>query len=224
MKAIDQLLLASHMRQQVKQGGALQTAKDVANFGSYFIPGVGTARMGYDAFNDFRGGNYLGGAANLLGAGLSLIPGAGGFLGKGVSAIGRLGAKGLARVGAPTLGKAMGAAGGMAGRGLTGMGNMVDRGVARVGQGMTRAVGAVPRVGGMASGAMRGVGNMAVTRPGMTGLVGAGGVIGLHGAQANVNAAKEMQQQQQSGMRGMMNMMRSRPIMNNPLYARPGGY
>lgn len=224
MKAIDQLLLASHMRQQVKQGGALQTAKDVANFGSYFIPGVGTARMGYDAFNDFRGGNYLGGAANLLGAGLSLIPGAGGFLGKGVSALGRLGAKGLARVGAPTLGKAMGAAGGMAGRGLTSMGNMVDSGVSKaMGKSVSTAM-RIPKIGPQVAGGLSGVNRFVTSRPGLTGLVGAGGVIGLHGAQANVNAAKQMQQQQQSGMQGMMNMMRSRPIMNNPLYARPGGY
>jgi len=53
------------------------------NAGATFIPGVGTALMGRDAIKDFGSGNYLSGALNTVGAGLSVIPLVGGLLGKG---------------------------------------------------------------------------------------------------------------------------------------------
>lgn len=222
MKAIEKLMLAAYVRQQVKQAGALGAAKNVADFGSYFIPGVGTARMGYDAIKDFRQGNWLGGAANVLGAGLSLIPGAGGFAGKAVSSLGRLGAKGLARVGAPTLGKAVGAAGGAAGKGLTAAGNMMDRGVSALGRRATGAVSQVPRVGGITAKTMSGVGNFATKRPMTTGIVGAGGMMGLGSAGAGAMEARQAQKDQAAGFGGMLQSMRRSPVMTNPMFAGGG--
>lgn len=222
MNAYDKLMLAAYVRQQTKQAGALKTLGSIADTGSYFIPGVGTARMGYDAFKDFRSGNYLGGAANLLGAGLSLIPGAGGFAGKGVSALGRIGAKALTRVGAPTLSKAVAAGGGLAGRGLSALGTAVDRGVSRAGTGMTRAVGQMPRIGGITSKTMSGVGNFAKTRPGTTAVLGTGGVMGLGAAGAGQMEAKAQQQAQGAGMGQMLQNMRRSPVMTNPMFAGGG--
>lgn len=60
--------------------GAWNAAKFVGDQGSYFIPGVGSARMGYDAIKDFGQGKYWRGIGNTLGAGVSLIPGVGGGL------------------------------------------------------------------------------------------------------------------------------------------------
>lgn len=72
-----------------KQAGMWDMAKGVADIGSYFIPGVGTARMGYDAFKDFKGmfgkglnwkqrlGKGLSGLMNTGFAALSVIPGLG---------------------------------------------------------------------------------------------------------------------------------------------------
>jgi hypothetical protein len=55
---------------------------------SKFIPGAYAAMGGYDAYNRFRKGDYLGGAISGLGAGASLLfPGAGGFIGLGADAL-----------------------------------------------------------------------------------------------------------------------------------------
>lgn len=224
MNTTETLLLASYFDQQTKQAGLGDAALGAANFGSYFIPGVGTARMGYDAYKDFAGGNYLGGAANLLGAGLSLIPGAGGFLGKGVSALGRIGAKGLARVGAPALSRAVGAGGSMAGKGLSAWGGMMDKVGPALGRGAQSVARSMPTIGGnrLASGIGR-AGQTIMARPGTTAAVGAGGVIGGTMAGEAGVAARQAQAQQANQMGGMMQQLRRRPVMTNPIWAKPGG-
>lgn len=224
MNANEKILLASYIRANhlTKEAGAWNAAKNVADFGSYFIPGVGTARMGYDAFKDFRKGNWLAGAGNLVGAGLSLIPGAGGFAGKGVSMLGRLGAKGLSRVGAPALGNVVGKGLGTAGKGLTSFGNRIDAGVASAGKRLTGAVGQIPRVGGVGAKTMTGVGNFVNKNPVTTALTGGGGVIGLNMAQDGVNESKAVMAQTQQGMNNMLANMRRSPFVSNPMFAGGG--
>ncbi len=72
-----------------------------------FLPGVGTANMGIKSYDDFRNGRYWSGAANALGAGLSVLPGVGGGLAKLVGGGAKLlgmGAKGIGLAkAAPTL-------------------------------------------------------------------------------------------------------------------------
>lgn len=63
---------------------------DILKLGASFLPIVGTGIMGYDAIQNAKQGNWGAAALNALGAGLGLIPGVGGILGKGVSKLGAL--------------------------------------------------------------------------------------------------------------------------------------
>lgn len=94
------------------------TAKMLANEGSYMLPGVGAARYGYDAAKAFGKGQWLKGIGNTLGAGVNLMGGgliggavkSVGMLGKGLMGAGRLGGKALGatgRIAAPTVAKIM---------------------------------------------------------------------------------------------------------------------
>ena len=72
-----------------KRGGFKDVALGAADIGTYFIPGVGTVRMGYDALKSFGGGakslfkgdfrkglgQLASGAGSALFAGMSLVPG-----------------------------------------------------------------------------------------------------------------------------------------------------
>jgi hypothetical protein len=121
--------------------GPLGTALDI---GTYFIPGVGTVRMGADALNDFKNMfgadktwkqrllSGLSGVANTAFAGLSLVPGLG-LVGGGL----RAGAKGTGMLGklirhTPFLGKSRGArkAIGRAGDAMLGAGQRLAGGMA----------------------------------------------------------------------------------------------
>lgn len=222
MQAIEQVKLASYLSHQAKQASVWGAAKGIADVGSYVIPGVGTARMGYDAFNDFRQGNLLGGAANLVGAGLSLIPGVG-IAGRGVSWLGRLAGKGLSRIGAPTLGAAARIGGRQLGRGL----NMVNTQMNKVAPGVGKAVvglaNKMPSIGGPRFGKnLMAMGNYMKANPTKTMLAGGVGAFALGRAGENVQQARQLEQQNRTGMSSLMNSLRSRPMIYNPMYA-PGG-
>lgn len=109
-------LLEKHSQAMEKQAGLGSAALGAADIGSYFIPGVGTARMGYDALKDFGGmfgkglnwkqrvGKGMSGLMNTGFAALSVIPGLGG-LGAGAKMLGK-GSKFLSK--APKIGKMFG--------------------------------------------------------------------------------------------------------------------
>lgn len=109
-------LLEKHSSAMEKQAGLGDVAMGAANIGSYFIPGVGTARMGYDAIKDFGGmfgkglnwkqrlGKGMSGLMNTGFAALSVIPGLG-AAGAGAKMLGK-GGKFLSK--APKIGKLMG--------------------------------------------------------------------------------------------------------------------
>lgn len=54
-----------------------------------FVPVLGTGLMAYDAYQNAKQGNWGSAAIDAVGAGLGLIPGLGGFLGKGLQTVGK---------------------------------------------------------------------------------------------------------------------------------------
>lgn len=233
---------------RIKRAGFGDVAMGAANMGTYLIPGVGTARMGYDAYKDFSQGHLLSGGANLLGAGLSLIPGVGGGLGmmtKGLIRGAGLGAKGLGYGSAALAGgaKAVGVGGlsnafsrgaGMLGRvgetawskpmhelmpGTNKLWNSWNNGVAKqVGQAHTNMVS---RVGGAESTLGKGLNgtyNWMKENPGKT-MLGSGVIgAGMH----MLDGAADQSHSQVGRINEMMSQLRAGASGFNPMYGLGG--
>lgn len=198
MRAIDKVLLVQQMEKQ-------SFAKEVANLGTYFIPGVGTARSGYDALKAFRGGKWLSGLGSLAIAGASLMPGVGGVaagIGKGLSKL-----PGIARLAkaTPTLSG-----------GVKALGSGVFRGGEAMNQGFRSTLSAVP--------SLRGIGQAAMKRPGITGAGLTGAAVGLPMMQAADDAARAAQSQQGIDLARMFQNYAGSRRFQNPIWAAPGGF
>lgn len=226
MNATEQLLLAGYIRGQIKRAGAWDMTKRIglgaADFGSYAIPGVGTARLGYDAFNAFRQGNILGGVGNTLGAGISLIPG-GGWVGRGLGWGGRMLGRGLGRIGAPTLGAAARVSGRAAKTGLDAVNTTLGKVPGMIGSRAQSVAQKMPTFGGnrVASG-IGTVSRLAGKNPGLTQLGGTGASLGLVTAGTGAQEARLMASQQQAGAQDLMQNWRSRMPMGNPMMTGGG--
>lgn len=239
MKTTEALLLANYFDQQVKQadfskrgfglmlGDDASTGKQLAAAagdiaGSVFIPGYGTATMGAQAVKDFSKGNYIGGAANVLGAGLSAVPVIGGAAGKAVGIGGNLLAKGISKF-SPMIAKGVSSLAGRGAKALPWTGQQVSKMLPGAWGGAQKAVAkGIPNFGGQRI--ATGMGNLSgamAKRPGLTTAVGVGGVIGGNMAGEANMAARQAQTDQRTQMSGLMQQMRQRPIMSNPIWAKP---
>lgn len=206
MQATERLLLAGFMRQHVKQAYGL--AQGAMDLGLDLVPVLGTARMGARAFKDFGKGRWLSGAGNLIGAGLSVIPGGGLAAGAG-----RLAAKGLSRIAAPTLAKGIGAGSKMLGNAMVGAGQGAGRAMTSIGSkipGLFSAPIARP---------MAATGKFMARHPYAAGAVGMTGLQGGQSAVTGAQQAAKMQVQQRGQMDTMLENMRRSPVMTNPMYA-----
>lgn len=240
MNTVDRLLLAGYIRGQTKRAsaygggwgdfsaGAWNKAKRVggavgrglgtaADWGSYAIPGVGTARMGYDAIKAFGQGNILGGIGNTIGAGVSLIPG-GGFVGRGIGAGAKMLGRGLMRAGAPTAGAAVRLGGRSLKSGLNTVNESLGKVPGMMSSGAQSVAKTMPTFGGnaVASG-IKSVGGVLGRHPTMTQVGSIGPVLGLNAAGAGVQESKALATQQASNMQGMMQNWRSRMPSMNPM-------
>jgi hypothetical protein len=200
------------------------TMGKILNEGSYFLPGVGTARMGYDGIRDFGRGNWMGGAANLLGAATSLVPVVGGMAGRGIAGAGRLlsragahGASGLSRMSAPTFGKALGSSFSGAGNLLQRGGPLFNRGVGSIGRGFQNQLQRVPGVGGPLASASNWTGNMMRQRPMASMMTGAGATVGLGMGQQRQDIQHQAQQEYTQQMPNMLNQLRGQMSGYNPM-------
>jgi hypothetical protein len=206
-------------------GRGLRIAQTIANEGSYWIPGVGTARMGVDAVGSFgRGiGNLAhgrwkkglagvgGGLANTLFALASLIPG-GALVGRGAKALRLAGRLGKGARGARAMHRA--------GR----LGRTMSRipGAGRLAQRMgSRGIGALERAGGHMLTTGRRFGGLKGMLGGMGLGIGAGMLEGLPAARPGQVISRGLAAQGVNRFRGLYNRLTAPRASVQPFYGMP---
>lgn len=195
----------------LKQAGIWDMGKSILNEGSYFLPGVGTARMGLDAINSFRSGNWLGGLSNIAGAGLSLV-GLGG-LGRGLGAAGRFGGKQLGRLGMPALAQKVESG---LGKTLPGLIDKADAKVMQTGKSLLQKTEKLPVVGKPIAGAGNTTARFMRRHPVASGV----GVTGAEVGGDMLQAGHQAQQASSAGLMHTANWLRylREQGMVNPMY------